>query len=190
MKNVINLYIVLVGIFFGFSFAKGSSQAVVSMDLMSPSFKDIDGKKTSLAQFKGQLILIVNTASNCGFTVQYNGLEALYQKYKAKGFVVVGFPSNDFGGQEPGSNQEIKKFCDAKNGKYKINFPLMEKTVVKGSEKSELFIRLTSQPNFLGEINWNFEKFLINRSGQLVGRYKSQVKPDSIEIKKAIEAEL
>jgi glutathione peroxidase len=190
MKKTLSLLLPVAFMLFHGALANGSNQVVASMDLMSPTFKDINGKKTSLAQFNGQIILIVNTASNCGFTVQYDGLEALYQKYKAQGFVVVGFPSNDFGGQEPGSNQEIKKFCDAKTGKYKINFPLMEKTVVQGSQKSELFVRLTSRTNFLGEINWNFEKFLINRSGQLVGRFKSQVLPDSLEIKKAIEAEL
>ncbi len=152
--------------------------------------KNIDGQEVPLSQYKGKVVMIVNTASNCGFTPQYNGLESIYQKYKDKGFVVLGFPSNDFGGQEPGTDQEIKKFCDLKQGKYKVSFPLFSKTAVASQNKSELYKLLTETAQPTGEVGWNFEKFLVNKKGLIVGRFNSRVKPEDSEITKAIETNL
>ena len=154
--------------------------------------ENIDGKTVTLAEFKGSVILIVNTASSCGYTPQYNELESIYKKYKKQGFTVLGFPSNDFGGQEPGSNQEIKKFCDLKQGRYKISFPLFGKSRVNAEPKSTLFKYLTetANPNLTGQVQWNFEKFLISKSGQLVKRFSSQTKPTATELVSAIEKEL
>lgn len=150
--------------------------------------KDIDGKEVALNQYKGKVLMIVNTASNCGYTPQYEGLESIYQKYKAKGFVVLAFPSNDFGGQEPGTNQEIKKFCDAKEGKYKTSFPLFAKTPVTKETKSELYKVLTETATPSGEVSWNFEKFVIDKKGQVIGRFKSKVRPEDPEITKTLES--
>lgn len=149
--------------------------------------KTIDGEDISMSHFKGKTLLIVNTASQCGYTKQYDGLEALYAKYKGQGLVVLGFPSNDFGGQEPGTNQEIKKFCQTK---FKVDFPMFAKGPVKGNEKQPLFSLLTSQAKPTGEIKWNFEKFLINSKGEVVGRFDSKVTPESPELRTAIEAQL
>jgi glutathione peroxidase len=142
--------------------------------------KNIDGKAFDLSKYKGKKLLIVNTASKCGFTPQYKELQELADKYKGK-VVVVGFPANNFGGQEPGLNAEIKTFCE-KN--YGVTFPLSEKVSVKGADISPLFQYLTNAPNpdFTGEIKWNFEKFLIDENGKLVHRYRSQTKPLSTEI--------
>ncbi|WP_462267327.1 glutathione peroxidase [Mucilaginibacter sp.] len=142
--------------------------------------KNIDGKNFDLAKYKGKKLLIVNTASKCGFTPQYTELQKLADQYKGK-VIVIGFPANNFGQQEPGLNDEIKTFCE-KN--YGVKFPLSEKVSVKGDDISPLFKYLTSAPNpdFTGEIKWNFEKFLIDENGKLVHRYRSQVKPLSTEI--------
>jgi glutathione peroxidase len=150
------------------------------------SVKTIDGGLKNLADYKGHVLLIVNVASRCGFTPQYKALEAVYEKYKDKGLVVLGFPSNDFGGQEPGSNQEIKKFCSLK---YNVTFPMFEKNPVTGADKQPLYRYLTEQtdPAFHGEVKWNFEKFLVNRKGQVVDRFLSTVKPDSVTIDKKIQ---
>ena len=150
---------------------------------------DMDGKPAPLSAYAGKVAMIVNTASRCGFTPQYEGLQALQAKYRDKGFVVLGFPSNDFMWQEPGSNSEIKLFCQ-KN--YKVDFPLFNKDHVKGSEKQALYKYLTEGPQaeFHGEIGWNFEKFLIGRDGRIVGRYKSGIAPDDGKLTGAIEAEL
>lgn len=148
---------------------------------------DIDGKPVGLADFNGKVMLIVNTASNCGYTPQYNELEALYLKYKDKGLVVLGFPSNDFGGQEPGSNEEIKKFCNIKDGKYKISFPMFAKSNVKSEPKNPLFHFLTEKE---GPVKWNFEKFIISKKGGLLARFPSKVNPNSAEIISVIEKEL
>lgn len=149
--------------------------------------KNIDGKETPLNQFEGKVLLIVNTASECGFTPQYEGLQALYETYKDKDFVVLGFPANNFGGQEPGTNEEIKQFCKVN---YDVTFPMFSKVSVKGDDMHPLFQYLTTaeNPDFTGDINWNFEKFLIDRTGKLVHRYRSKVKPQSDEIKRAIES--
>jgi len=140
----------------------------------------IDGKQVPLSQFKGKKLLLVNTASNCGYTKQYAGLQELAEKYGDK-VVVIGFPANNFGGQEPGSNEDIQGFCE-KN--YGVTFLLAEKSSVAGSDISELFKYLTTakNPDFTGEIKWNFEKFLIDENGKLAHRFRSKVEPLSAEI--------
>ena len=146
--------------------------------------KTIDGKAFSLAKYKGKKLLIVNTASKCGFTPQYAELQKLADQYKDK-VVVVGFPANNFGGQEPGTNTEVKEFCQKNFG---VTFPLISKVSVKGDDIDPLFQYLTTEPNpdFTGEIKWNFEKFLIDENGKLIHRYRSTVKPLSDEITKAL----
>ena len=146
--------------------------------------KTIDGKNFSLAKYKGKKLLIVNTASKCGFTPQYAELQKLADQYKDK-VVVVGFPANNFGGQEPGTNSEVKEFCTKNFG---VTFPLSSKVSVKGDDIDPLFKYLTTEPNpdFTGEIKWNFEKFLIDENGKLIHRYRSTVKPLSDEITKAL----
>ncbi|MCD8741511.1 glutathione peroxidase [Mucilaginibacter roseus] len=146
--------------------------------------KSIEGKDFSLAKYKGKKVLIVNTASQCGYTPQYAELQKLADQYKDK-LVVVGFPANNFGGQEPGANLEIKSFCQ-KN--YGVTFPLSEKVSVKGDDISPLFAYLTTaeNPDFTGEIKWNFEKFLIDENGKLIHRYRSKTTPLSPEITNAL----
>ncbi len=143
---------------------------------------DIDGKKINLSDYLGKTILIVNVASKCGLTPQYKGLQALYDKYKDKNFEILGFPANDFLGQEPGTEADIKQFCDIN---YKVTFPLFSKIKVKkGEGQSELYKYLTSKetnPGFEGEIEWNFQKFLINKEGIVIKRYSPQTSPDDIE---------
>jgi glutathione peroxidase len=153
------------------------------------SVTTLDGSKKSLSEYKGKVVLVVNTASKCGYTYQYEGLQALYEKHKDKGLVVLGFPSNDFGGQEPGDASEIKKFCETN---YKITFPLFEKAPVKGESKQPLFRYLTtmSPKDMRGEVAWNFEKFLIDGRGEVIGRWKSKVDPGSPEIAQAISKAL
>jgi glutathione peroxidase len=152
--------------------------------------KDIDGKPVDLAKYEGKVLLIVNVASQCGLTPQYTALETTYEKYKDKGFVVLGFPANEFGHQEPGSNDEIKAFCSSK---YNVTFPMFSKIVVKGEGIDPLYKYLTSKetnPKFAGDIGWNFAKFLVNRKGEVIARFDPRDKPDSEKVSKAIEAAL
>lgn len=150
--------------------------------------KDIDGKDTSLKPYQGKVMLIVNVASKCGFTPQYTALEALHQKYKDRGLVVLGFPCNQFGGQEPGTDAEIKQFCSSK---YNVTFPMFDKIEVNGANRHPLYVMLASKESpFAGDIGWNFTKFLIGRDGKILNRFGSKVKPDSEEVTKAIEAAL
>lgn len=139
------------------------------------SFKSIDGKEVKLSKFKGKKILIVNTASKCGYTKQYEDLEKLHKQYGKK-LVLIGFPAGNFGGQELATNKEIKEFCSSK---FAVSFLMAEKSSVKGADINDLFKYLTTaeNPDFKGDINWNFEKFLINEKGQLVHRYRSKVTP-------------
>lgn len=146
-----------------------------------------DGKPYPLSQHKGQVVLIVNTASKCGFTPQYEGLEALYRKYKDQGFAVIAIPSNDFSGQEPGSNQEIRKFCTTK---YKVTFPLMGKVHAKGPDICPFYKFMIKQGPKAAPIAWNFNKFLIGRDGQIIDRYASDIEPANEDLVKAIEAAL
>jgi glutathione peroxidase len=156
--------------------------------LQSIPLNDIDDHPTSLKAYAGKVVLLVNVASKCGFTPQYAGLEALYKKYKDKGLVIIGVPSNDFGGQEPGTAEEIKTFC---TDKFDVTFPLMAKIHVVGARKHPLYVALTGPDSaFPGEVKWNFQKFLIGRDGQLLGRFESKVKPDSATLVQAIEVAL
>jgi len=150
--------------------------------------KDIDGKDTTLAAYKGKVILIVNVASQCGYTPQYKGLEAIYQKYQGRGFVVLGFPCNQFGGQEPGTNEEIKQFCTSK---FDVTFPLFDKLEVNGPHRHPLYAALAGKDSpFPGDIKWNFNKFLLGRDGTMLKRFDSKVAPESAELTKAVEAAL
>lgn len=146
--------------------------------------KTIDGKDKPLSDYKGNALLIVNVASKCGYTPQYTGLENLHETYGQKGLRVLGFPCNDFGGQEPGTNEEITQFCSTN---YGVKFELMDKVHAKGSEQHPLYKRLTSEAEPKGDVAWNFEKFLIDKEGNIVSRFKSGVAPESAELKAAIE---
>jgi glutathione peroxidase len=150
--------------------------------------KDIDGKETTLKAQKARVLLVVNVASKCGLTPQYEGLERLHRKYKDKGFSVVGIPCNDFGGQEPGTPEEIKQFCSTK---YDVTFPLMEKVHVKGPDQHPLYTALTGKDAaFPGDIEWNFGKFLITADGKVLKRFSPRTTPDDPELVKAVEAAL
>ena len=151
--------------------------------------ENIDGKVVSLEAYKGKAVLIVNVASKCGYTPQYEGLQALYEQFKDDGLVILGFPANNFKGQEPGSNEEIKQFCTLE---YGVEFPMFSKVSVVGDDQSELFRYLTSLDNqdFSGDIQWNFEKFLISKDGELTRRFRSKVKPQSEELVTAVKKEL
>ena len=164
-----------------FAAALCASESVYNFTLPS-----IDGEPTSLSNYKGKVILLVNVASRCGFTPQYSALESLYEKYKDQGFVILGFPANNFGGQEPGTNAEIKSFCSLK---YNVSFPMFAKVSVKGADCTPLYQYLTQQanPSLTGDIKWNFTKFLVYRNGNVVARFESPVKPDSTEVVAAIE---
>jgi glutathione peroxidase len=154
---------------------------------LTGTVKKIDGKNADLSAYKGKVVLIVNVASRCGYTGQYAGLEKLYTTYKDKGLVVLGFPANEFGGQEPGTDAEIATFCSSK---YGVTFDMFSKIVVKGANKAPLYKALTEGATPSGDVGWNFEKFLIGRDGKIVGRYKSGVAPDDAKLKGVIEAEL
>ena len=154
--------------------------------------KDIDGKPQALSQYRGKVVMIVNVASKCGYTPQYEQLEAVYKKYADRGFVILGFPANNFGHQEPGTDSEIKAFCTSK---YDVTFPMMSKISVLGDDKAPLYKFLTEPPtagDFAGDIGWNFTKFLVDRNGNVIARYSSKVKPDDAkvtdEIEKALDA--
>lgn len=151
------------------------------------SVKNMDGETVRLSEYKDKVLMIVNVASKCGYTPQYEGLENIYQKYKDKGFVILAFPCNDFGEQEPGTNDEIRTFCE---NKYSVTFPLFDKIHVLGENKSELYDMLINNSEPSGDIGWNFEKFLIDKNGNIAGRFKSKVKPESDEITGRIEEEL
>lgn len=152
--------------------------------------KNMAGETVKMEAFKGKVLLIVNTASKCGFTGQYDGLQKLYETYKDQGFVILGFPSNDFMGQEPGTNEEIQSFCKLN---YGVTFPMFEKIDVKGNEQHPLYAYLTmkeTNPEFSGKISWNFNKFLISSDGKPVNRFGSRTKPDDGDLVAAIETEL
>ena len=154
------------------------------------TLNSIDGQPTPLTQFKRKVVLIVNVASRCGFTSQYEGLEALYRKYKDRGFVVLGFPANNFLWQEPGTNEEIKAFCTRK---YNVTFPMLAKVSVKGKDKTPLYQFLTDKkanPATGGEIGWNFTKFLADKNGKVIARFGPSVKPESPEVLRALEEAL
>jgi len=154
------------------------------------TLNSIDGQPAPLAAYKGKVVLLVNVASKCGFTPQYSALESTYEKYKDRGFVIVGIPANNFGAQEPGSNQEIKTFCSSK---YHVTFPMMAKVSVKGDDITPLYQFLTdksSNPQSGGEIKWNFTKFLIGPDGRIITRFEPEITPDSPQVTSAIEEAL
>ncbi len=157
-------------------------------DLAAIPFKTITGKETSLADYKGKVVLVVNTASKCGLTPQYEALEKIYDEYRKKDFVILAFPCNDFGGQEPGTEKEIRNFC---KDTYDVSFPLMEKVHVKGEQQHPLYAALTGENGvFPGDVKWNFGKFLIGKDGKPLARFEPQAKPDSPEVTAAIEKAL
>jgi glutathione peroxidase len=167
--------------------AAGSAQ---SKNIYSFTMKSIDGDAVSLSSFKGKVVMVVNVASKCGFTPQYSALESIYEKYKDRGFVIVGIPANNFAQQEPGTNEEIKTFCSRK---YNVTFPMMSKVSVKGDDKTPLYQYLTDSaqdPKFGGDIKWNFTKFLVDRNGNIVARFEPATTPDAPEVQSAIESAL
>ena len=167
-----------------------SSAAFAASSVHEFTMDAINGTPTPLASFKGKVMLVVNVASQCGYTYQYEGLQALYMKYKDQGLVIVGFPANNFGGQEPGSNAEIGAFCKSKFG---VTFPMFSKISVKGSDKAPLYQFLTDKnanPKTGGEIPWNFTKYLVDRNGKVLARFDAPVEPESPELTSAIEAAL
>ncbi len=150
------------------------------------TMQDIDGKQVKLEKYKGKVLLIVNVASQCGYTPQYDGLQKVYEKYKEKGLVVLGFPANDFGMQEPGTDAEIKNFCSSK---YNVTFPMFSKISVKGEKKHPLYQYLVESTT-KQEVKWNFGKFLIGKDGKVITRFESSDKPESEKVLKAIESAL
>lgn len=150
--------------------------------------KDIDGHTVKLDRYRGKVLLIVNVASECGYTPQYQGLQEVFEKYRAKGLVVLGFPCNQFGGQEPGTAAEIKKFCTTN---YHVTFPLFDKVEVNGASRHPVYTFLAGPESaFPGNIKWNFNKFLVGRDGKIVQRFDSRTEPDSAELTRALEAAL
>ena len=162
--------------------------ALSAASLHDIPIKDIDGKDTSLKAYQGKVLLIVNVASKCGLTPQYKALEAIYDKYKEKGFTVLAFPCNQFNGQEPGTTEEIKQFCSAK---YSVTFPLFDKIEVNGPKRHPLYVALAGEHSpFPGDIKWNFGKFLISRDGKILNRFEPRTVPDAPEVVAAIETAL
>ena len=148
------------------------------------TMNSIDGRPIDLSKYHGRVVLMVNVASQCGYTPQYAGLEELYKKYAANGLSILGFPSNDFGAQEPGSDAEIAQFCKQN---YGVDFDMFSKIVVRGPGQAPLYKYLTTHPKFSGQVDWNFEKFLVGRNGEVIGRFKSEIEPSSQQILSAIE---
>lgn len=178
--------LIVAGVVFAACTLGGVSMAEPASPLTG-EMKSIDGKPVDLASYKGKVVLIVNVASRCGATPQYAGLQKLYEAHKDKGFVVLGFPANDFGAQEPGSDADIATFCTKD---YRVTFPMFSKITVKGQGKAPLYKTLTESADPAGEVGWNFEKFLIGKDGRVVGRFKTRVAPDDAALVRAIEAEL
>src|SRR5712672_3096922 len=163
---------------------------LLHVNVIDYAVNTIDGQPAPLSAYKGKVLMLVNVASRCGFTPQYTALEAIYEKYKDRGFVIVGIPANNFGAQEPGTDQEIKTFCQSK---YSVTFPMMSKVSVKGDDKTPLYQYLTDtivNPKTGGDIQWNFTKFLVGPEGQIITRFEPKVTPDSPEVTAAIESAL
>ncbi len=170
----------------------GSLQKGVAMNVgndtknsLEIGFNTIEGQPSKLADFSGDVVLVVNVASECGYTPQYEDLQKLYLKYHERGLTVIGFPANNFGGQEPGSDEEIMKFCQSK---FSVTFPMMSKVSVKGDDQHPLFAYLTTHSDPAGDISWNFHKFLLDREGNIIGRFESGVEPLSDELTSKIES--
>ncbi len=168
--------------------ANTGSQA--KMPALSFKMKDIDGKDQDLRKYYGNVVLMVNTASKCGYTPQYKGLETLYEKYRKKGLVVLAFPANDFNHQEPGSDSEIKEFCSTN---FHVTFPIYSKVTVKGPKSCDLYKYLTNKNadhKFGGDIEWNFTKFLVNRNGEVIGRFNHDIAPENDALTQAVKKAL
>lgn len=174
---MIRLMILLLVVAFSSAVSAASCQGLLNVQT-----KTLNGQPTDLCQYQGKVLLVVNTASYCGFTKQYEGLQALYDTYKDKGLVVLGVPSNDFGAQEPGSNEQVKDFCERT---YKVKFPMLEKSVVLGKDAMPLYRQLTEATGQAPK--WNFHKYLIGRDGKPAGAYGSRVVPEAPELKTEIE---
>ena len=191
MQRILVSFVALLCSFFGPS----SVAAVIPSEKETGSIydftmKSIDGKDVPLSDYRGKVVLIVNVASQCGYTPQYKGLEALYRKYKDKGFTILGFPANNFGHQEPGTDAEIKTFCTSK---YDVTFDMFSKISVKGDDQNPLYRFLTSKttdPGFSGDVKWNFQKYLIDRNGNIIRRFLSAVEPLSTDVTSAVEQAL
>ena len=171
----------------GFIGNPSPTDAVKEKSVLDFTMKDIDGNDVKLDKYKGNVLLVVNTASKCGYTPQYEGLEKVYEKYKNQGLVILGFPANNFMGQEPGTNEEIKDFCSLK---YKVSFPMFAKISVKGADQHPLYNFLTNpktDPNFSGDVSWNFNKFVIDRKGNVVARFSSKDTPEGDSVIQAVE---
>jgi glutathione peroxidase len=162
-----------------------TSSAFAASSVHEFTLSSIDGAPAPLSAYKGKVVLIVNVASQCGYTPQYAGLEKLYEKYKAQGFTILGFPANNFGSQEPGTNEEIKTFCSRN---YKVTFPMYSKISVLGSDKAPLYKYLTEAKG--GEVKWNFTKFLVDGDGKVIARFESDVEPESSDLVGAVEKAL
>jgi glutathione peroxidase len=163
---------------------------ILAQSPLDYTVKDIAGQDVELKRYMGQVVMIVNTASRCGFTPQYEGLQKLYETYKDQGFVILAFPSNDFMGQEPGTNAEIREFCTAN---YGVTFPLFAKVSVKGEDACPVYVFLTGEdtnPGFAGKITWNFNKFLVGRDGKVIARFDTRTAPLDREVTAAVEAAL
>jgi len=183
MKSKLALCLTIMSAILTSSVAASAADSVYDIPL-----KNIDGKDVSLKPYKGDVILVVNVASKCGYTRQYATLEALYKKYALQGLVICGFPCNQFGKQEPGTAAEIKEFCTSK---FNVTFPMFDKLDVNGENRHPLYVWLAGKDSpFPGDIHWNFTKFLIGRDGKIVARFESKVEPDSEQMAKAIEAAL
>ncbi len=194
LKKLITSGVILAGTCFlfvaAFVFLANPVTDAKTKSVLDFKMKDIDGKDVKLNKYKGKVLMVVNTASKCGYTEQYAGLQTIYDKYNAEGFYVLGFPANNFGGQEPGTAEEIKEFCTTK---YKVTFPMFAKVSVKGEDQDPLYKFLTDKetnPNFAGDITWNFNKFLVDRKGKVVARFSSKDTPESENVVRAIEKEL
>jgi glutathione peroxidase len=159
--------------------------AVNKKSIYDFSMKTIDGKDQSLADFKGNVLLIVNVASQCGYTPQYKDIESVYEKYKKKGFKVLAFPANNFGEQEPGTDQEIKTFCESK---YSVTFDLFSKISVKGDDQHPLYRYITKDSPYPGDVKWNFQKYLVDKNGTIVAMFPSRVKPTDQAFIEKLEA--
>ena len=173
-----------------FAAAEDKKPAEKTPPLLKHEMKSLTGKKVDLSKYNGKVLLIVNVASQCGATPQYKPLEALHEKYNDKGLAVLGFPCNQFASQEPGSDADVAQFCEKNFG---VKFDMFSKIDVNGDQAAPLFKQLTSKevfPKDSGKVNWNFEKFLVSKEGKVVGRFRTDVEPDSAEVVKAIEAEL
>lgn len=189
-STTILLMLLVFGVIVMFATAKPTKESTnmnKATSIYEFTMNDIDGKSIKLDKYKGNVVLIVNVASKCGYTPQYEGLEEVYKRYKDKGFVILGFPANNFLGQEPGTDAEIKQFCSTK---YNVSFPMFSKISVKGSDIHPLYQYLTQNANPTGDVKWNFGKFLVGKDGKIIARFDSGVKPESTELTSAIESAL